>query len=88
MSATPEWTAGLAAMRAVSERARVLSDMAWQLAIKNAARAHPDTGGSPLLVHNWGNDAARAAMRRKDRRTDIIYSWQQREHARIWRTMR
>jgi hypothetical protein len=26
-----------------------------------ARRAHPETGGNSLLVHNWGNEASKAA---------------------------
>lgn len=28
---------------------------------KRAKAAHPETGGEPLLVHNWGNETAKAA---------------------------
>lgn len=30
---------------------------------RKAAIAHPETGGNELLIHNWGNDAARAVWR-------------------------
>lgn len=32
----------------------------WRIATKRAARVHPETGGNHCLVHNWGNDEARA----------------------------
>lgn len=87
MTASEQWTAGLNRHRAIGERATRLANQAWRLAIAQAAKAHPETGGSPLLVHNWGNDRARAAMARKDRRSNVIYAWQQQQHAAIWRAM-
>ena len=46
-----------------------------------AAKAHPATGGNKTLVHNWGNDAARAVWQRRDelddkirRATDVAYT--------------
>lgn len=44
------------------------------------ARAHPETDGNSLLIHNWGNDAARAVearfwerWRRADGAADRLY---------------
>ena len=31
---------------------------------RSAKKAHPETGGNPTLVHNWGNEAAKAAWER------------------------
>lgn len=87
MPASAQWTAGLSQHRAIGDRATRLANQAWRVAIAQAAKAHPDTGGCPLLVHNWGNDHARAIMARKDRRSNAIYAWQQRQHVAIWRAM-
>ena len=35
---------------------------AMRLADREAARVHPETGGSQHLVHNWGNAQAKAAV--------------------------
>ena len=47
-------------------------DRMWTLRIevayKLASAAHPATSGNPSLVHNWGNDAARAIWQNQDRR--------------------
>ena len=87
MTPSAQWTAGLARHRAIGDRATRLFDQACRVAIAQAAKAHPDTGGCPLLVHNWGNDHARAIMARKDRRASVIHAWQQREHDAAWRAM-
>ena len=39
-----------------------------RMAIKRAKLAHPDTGGMPLYVSNWGNTEARLAWARRDQR--------------------
>jgi len=39
-----------------------------------AKRAHPETDGCQLLVHNWGNDAAREVVRLGWDRTNRIRS--------------
>lgn len=46
---------------------------AWSRRTQKLSRiAHPETGGSPHLIHNWGNDAARGVMARASRRWEAI----------------
>jgi hypothetical protein len=50
----------------------------WKLhvnrTIKLAAIAHPETGGNWLMIHNWGNDQARAIYSRANVRWNAIES--------------
>ena len=41
-----------------TQRERVYAKLR-ALARKRACAAHPDTGGHPNLIHNWGNAAAK-----------------------------
>ena len=43
---------------------------------RDAKTLHPETGGNPTLVHNWGNEAAKAAWGRawnRWYRIEVIY---------------
>lgn len=55
--------------------------VAMRLASNAARRAHPETDGNENLVHNWGNEAARAVweaawkrVRRFDAAFERMYS--------------
>ena len=39
-----------------------------RLTRERIAKAHPDTGGHPGLVHNWGNPEARAILKASEER--------------------
>lgn len=43
-----------------------------RLMTSRAAAAHPETGGQWNLVHNWGNDAARAVIAKAEARWNRI----------------
>lgn len=63
-------------IRRISDRARA-----------SACAAHPETGGHPQYVHNWGNDAAKAAWALERVRSTRVWKIAERvfavaEHAR------
>lgn len=41
-----------------------------ELKKRDIKAAHPETGGIPMLCHNWGNQASRAAMAARERQQD------------------
>lgn len=52
---------------------------------KRLARLHPATGGHLGLVHNWGNDAARAAVREADKRWQRFSAWHDKRYRELAR---
>ena len=58
-----------------------LSARNLDMARDRARRAHPATDGNALMVHNWGNEAARAVWARADARGSRIYRAMQRLYA-------
>lgn len=60
---------------------KALMDAVWQRGMDAAKQAHPATNGTPILVHNWGNAEARAALGRAQRRTGRIQPAFERLHA-------
>lgn len=53
-----------------------------------ARKAHPDTNGEPLLVHNWGNDEAKRAWQRHDARTSRVGTILDAAYTAIWNEAR
>jgi len=79
------WQDMVKASRALSERKARIGDRAVRLAYQQAAKHHPETGGHPLMVHNWGNEAARAVWNREAARMRRVGDYCDREYRRIWK---
>lgn len=65
---TKEWREMIEGTRALLARRRAIADRLVDLAYRQSAKHHPETGGHPLLIHNWGNDAAKAVWAREEKR--------------------
>lgn len=82
--ATQAWKDMVAKVSALQERKRRISDKAARLAMMQAARHDPDTGGMPSLVHNWGNAASKAVWARHDARMNRVFAWSQAEYRKLY----
>ena len=62
----------------VYEQDKRVSNLLFATTKAAIERVHPETGGSLHLAHNWGNEAAKAAIEQHQNRQHIIYAVSQR----------
>lgn len=55
------------------EQSERITSRMWARAVHLARQADPLTSGESLLVHNWGNAAAKAAWATFDRRSSFVH---------------
>lgn len=61
-------------------------DRAHSEALRNRLRRlHPETNGMPGLVHNWGNEEARAMLRRSNERAWRFSDYSNRRYRELMR---
>lgn len=82
---SPEWTHMITECRRIGDRVREVTRRSVELAYRQAALHHPETGGNPLLVHNWGNDRAKAAWSREAQRTRHALDYRDATFHRLWK---
>ena len=61
---------------------RKLGERLWAKYKSRMRDAHPATGGSPDLVHNWGNDEAKTIQLQYNRRSTALIKRGRREYNR------
>ncbi len=82
------WQQALDWTKESGQRRRAIYERSTQLAYTQAHKAHPETNGEPLLVHNWGNDTAKRAWQRHAARTGRIGSILDAAYTAIWNEAR